>query len=113
MSENRYAITVRLRVGRKDGDSATVFGRGTAELLRGVEATGSLNQAAKSIGMAYSKAWTGIKNTEEQLGFPLIERRAQHGSVLTEKGRAFLLVYEQAESAAAEAASRIFAGKQF
>ena len=40
-----------------------MFGRGIASLCIGVRDTGSLNAAAKSMGMAYSKAWRIIKDT--------------------------------------------------
>ncbi len=97
-------VTVRLKVGAPGGDPATVFGAGTAALLRGVERTGSLNQAARSMGMAYSKAWTGVRRTEEHLGFPLLTRLGQRGSALTERGRALLECYERAVRAAEKAA---------
>lgn len=102
---DELACTVRLKLGRTGGDPATVFGRGTAALLRGVASYGSLNRAAAAMGMAYSKAWTGIRDTEAQLGFSLMERRAQRGCVLTPEGRRLLEAYERAERAA-EAAAR-------
>lgn len=52
------------------------LGVGTFELLRRVESEGSLNRAAASMGMAYSKAWQSIRRSEETLGFALLERQA-------------------------------------
>lgn len=92
--------SVRIKLGRPGGDESTVFGRGTAELLRGVERSGSLNQAAKDMGMAYSKAWTAIKKTEEHLGFALLERRGQRGSVITGEAKRVLEAYDRAGRAA-------------
>ncbi len=48
------------------------FGPGVAELLRRVQELHSLRSAAISMGMAYSKAWTVIKNAEQILGYKLL-----------------------------------------
>lgn len=104
---DKFIAGVRLKVGSPGSDPATAFGKGTAALLRGVDATGSLNRAAAGMGMAYSKAWTGINKTEEQLGFKLIDRQAQHGSVLTQRGRRLLEIYDKAERAAERAAQAV------
>ena len=39
-----------------DKNGEKFFGEGPARLLRGIEETGSLNAAAKAMGMAYTKA---------------------------------------------------------
>lgn len=74
-----------------------IFGRGVAQLCRGVDRTGSLNKAAKEIGMAYSKAWRIIKHTEEAFSMQLLDRNGAHGSTLTNEGKALLDAYEQLE----------------
>lgn len=48
------------------------FGPGVAELLRHVQTEKSLRAAANAMAMAYSKAWTVIKNSEASLGFKLL-----------------------------------------
>ena len=45
---------VKLSIGNDEANA--VFGRGVAMLCRGVRDDGSLNKAAKNMGMAYSKA---------------------------------------------------------
>lgn len=72
-----------------------VFGRGVAQLCRGVEETGSLNKAAKELGMAYSKAWRIVKHTEETFRIQLLERNGAHGSTLTDDGKALLEAYDE------------------
>ena len=99
---------VRLRVRREAQEPGSAFGYGTAMLLQGIEELHSLNQAAKRMGMAYSKAWKSIRATEEHLGFQLIERQAQHGSILTERGKRFLDCFLRAEAAAEAAAEAVF-----
>jgi len=110
---NPLHFNVRVKVFAPEGDPKYAFGKGTAMLLRGVDTLHSLNQAAKEMNMAYSKAWTSIKATEAHLGFPLIERHAQHGSELTEKGRRLLELYEEAERRAEDAIRGVFAGSEF
>lgn len=75
-------------------DGVQMFGPGMHELLRRVEETGSLHQAAKLMGMSYNKAWRAMRRAEDRLGVKLLERRAGGrdggGSVLTEEGAQFV-----------------------
>jgi molybdate transport system regulatory protein len=57
-------------------NNGKAFGDGPCELLRRVEQTKSLHQAAGQMGMAYSKAWQLIRTLEDRLGFVLLERKA-------------------------------------
>ena len=106
--DNELKCITRLRICRESEDTKTAFGHGTAQLLQGIQELQSLNRAAKRMGMAYSKAWKSIRSTEEHLGFQLIERKAQHGSVLTAEGVRFLDYFTRAETAAQQAAAEIF-----
>lgn len=72
------------------------FGPGTCELLERVAFTRSLNQAAKDMGMSYSKAWKSLKNTEESLGLKLLIRKGPQGSVLSREGMELLDCYQRA-----------------
>ena len=65
--------------------------------MRNVEETGSLNQAAKKMDMAYSKAWRILKNTSEALGCELVSSVRPKGSVLTEEGKMLLELYDKME----------------
>ena len=85
--------TVRLSIMNPDAESGSLFGRGIANLCLGVREAGSLNAAAKGMGMAYSKAWRIIKETEAALGIQLLNRDGAHGSTLTEEGDALLDAY--------------------
>lgn len=85
--------TIRLSITNPASESGSVFGRGIANLCLGVREAGSLNAAAKGMGMAYSKAWRIIKETEAALGIQLLNRDGAHGSTLTEEGDALLNAY--------------------
>lgn len=84
---------IRLAVKSEDSESNSQFGRGVANLCLGVRELGSLNAAAKSMKMAYSKAWRIIKETEAALGMQLLDRDGAHGSTLTENGAKLLDAY--------------------
>lgn len=90
---SKLEATVRLTVENPKQKGGSVFGPGIAALCTGVQKLGSLNAAAKSMGMAYSKAWRIIKDTETALGFPLLIRDGAHGSTLTEEGSQLLGIY--------------------
>lgn len=51
MEENKLHYHMKVRVFRKEG----AFGPGVAELMHHVEETGSLSEACRCMGMAYSK----------------------------------------------------------
>jgi len=55
-------------------DGEPVFGQGRDKLLRLIQRTGSINAAAKEMGIPYRKAWTYIDAMEKRLGFPLVNR---------------------------------------
>ena len=48
-------ISMSLRLCNEEGEK--IFGKGVAQLLRLIDKEGSLNAAAKKMGIAYSKAW--------------------------------------------------------
>lgn len=84
---------VRLAIKSDASDSNSQFGRGIANLCQGVRELGSLNAAAKSMKMAYSKAWRIVKDTEAALGIQLLDRDGAHGSSLTPDGDKLLDTY--------------------
>jgi len=90
--------TVRLSISNANNGSHSEFGRGVAQLCLGVQELGSLNAAAKSMGMAYSKAWRIVKDTEATLGFALLNRDGAHGSELTPEGAKLIAAYSKLEA---------------
>ncbi len=88
------------------------FGPGIASLLRRVEEKGSLLKAAQSMGMAYSKAWSILRETERVWGFKLTNRetggRDGGGSTLTPKGKRLLQAYEAFADQAKTQVSQVF-----
>lgn len=99
-------------------DGARMFGPGTYELLHHVGVTGSLHQAAKLMNMSYTKAWHLLRETEEHLGWALVERHvggaSGGGTSLTPRGRDLLHRFERfmdaTDSAMGDAFDRAFGG---
>ena len=99
--------SIRLSIKNPDSESGSVFGRGIADLCLGVREKGSLNAAAKSIGMAYSKAWRIIKQAEEGLDVALFLRQGARGSCLTDEARALIELYRRVERETKACANRV------
>ena len=80
-------------------DGKIIVGKGRAQLLSQIEITGSLSEAAKSMNMSYSHAWSEIKEISDALGEPVIEttRGGKEGgsSKLTSIGKEILKKYNK------------------
>lgn len=105
----KLETSVRLSVKNPDAENGSVFGRGIADLCLGVRERGSLNAAAKSMGMAYSKAWRIIKDTEAALGIQLLNRDGAHGSELTDEGNKLLDTYIAIDEKLSQEAQKLYA----
>lgn len=84
---------IRLVVGKND----EAFGPGVAEFLERIDRGGSMLSACKEMNMSYSKGWKMVKDAEECMGFPFLDKKAGGSgggnSRLTPQGRDFLRRY--------------------
>jgi molybdate transport repressor ModE-like protein len=72
MPSRRQLLKPRVKVWLEtDGNYA--FGFGLAEMLRAVEKSGSIKQAAADLGKSYRYVWGRIKEAEAALGTPLVD----------------------------------------
>lgn len=80
-------------------DSQCVVGEGRAELLHKIQEMESLSEAAQSMDMAYSHAWSEIKEISKAAGGPVVEasRGGRQGgsSHLTPLGKDILETFEK------------------
>ena len=94
---------------------AKCFGPGVAQLLHAVQQLHSLRAAALSMDMAYSKAWTVIKNSEKALGFPLLSSttggKGGGGASLTPEALRLLTAYDTFCAELHDAADELFRQK--
>ena len=95
MAQNELHLKVTLRI--YSDDDQRCFGPGIATLLQRVREHHSLRAGAASMEMAYSKAWTILRNAERTLGVKLISSttggRHGGGAVLTPEGEQMLAAY--------------------
>jgi len=56
-------------------DGQPFLGDGRFRLLSAIQRNGSINAAAKDIGISYRKAWSQLQAMEESSPFPLMYRR--------------------------------------
>lgn len=112
--EKNFRPVLSVRIFRE----GKCFGPGVAELLRRVQEHHSLRSAAISMEMAYSKAWTVIKNSEAELGFKLLisVTGGKHGggASLSPEAEKLLAAYDgycaSLRAFAAEEFDRVFCG---
>ena len=99
-------LTVRLMKNEK------CFGPGIAALLLRVEELHSLRSAAADMSMAYSKAWTILRQAEQELGFKLLESsvggKNGGGASQTEQARQLLAAYQAYSSELETENDRLF-----
>jgi molybdate transport system regulatory protein len=81
--------------------SEIALGPGKVELLKAIQETGSIRQAAADLEMSYMRAWLLIRTMNRCFNEPLVEvargGSAHGGAKLTSIGLAALKLYEQLE----------------
>lgn len=92
MIEIKYKVWIE-----KDGE--ILMGLGRDELLREIEKTGSIRQAAESMGITYRKALYFIDAMEKRAGKKIVEKvrggAGGGGSKLTDYGKQLLKEFEK------------------
>jgi molybdate transport system regulatory protein len=100
------AATVKPRIRVMRG-GAIVLGPGRADLLEAVRRTGSIRDAARSLGMSYMRAWELVKSLNAEFSRPLVTMArggaAHGGASLTAAGLEVLALYRAMEAASLKA----------
>ncbi len=91
-----------------DEDNNTIIGKGKMEMLESIEKTGSINQAAKQMGISYKTIWSRIKATEKHLNASIVHADRKLGTQLTAEGRELVRKYKQLKAACVSADDQIF-----
>ncbi len=91
-------MELKCRIWVEDENRNRIMGEGVIALLRGIDETRSINQAAAGLKMSYRNAWGKIEKTEARLDTRLVERTVggSHGggSRLTPQGRAWIEAFD-------------------
>ena len=91
----RVTPTMRLRLWLET-PGGMLLGLGRVELLLRIQESGSLNKAAKAMGMSYRAAWGRLKASEKMAGEPLMEKSGgQRGFVLTPGGERLAQAFKE------------------
>lgn len=84
-------------------DAEAYIGPGRADLLEGIERSGSIGAAGKAMGMSYKRAWSLVQALNAGFGAPLVVTSRggseQGGAQLTDLGREVLSRYRAMQSA--------------
>ena len=98
-SADQPSLSPRCRI---TGGTKIAFGPGKAALLRLVEETGSIGEAAKRMEMSYMRAWSLIQTMNTCFKAPVITTvRGGHkrgGAELTATGQRVLALYQRMEA---------------
>ncbi len=94
---------VRGRFWLVNDDGTEWIGIGRVQLLRAIEESGSIRQAAQRLGMSYKRAWSLVQAMNRLGPQPMVIRetggRHGGGARLTAYGRRTLAVYAEVEAA--------------
>jgi molybdate transport system regulatory protein len=103
-SSTTPAARPRIRIQRGDD---IAFGPGKAELLGHLDNMGSLNKAAKLMGMSYMKAWLLVQIMNRSFKKPLVKSArggaSGGGAELTPAGQRVLELYREMHRASTKA----------
>lgn len=89
---------------------AVAIGPGKADILEGIQETGSLAETARRLGMSYQRVWMLVGAMNKDFVSPLVETQrggaSRGGAVLTETGQRVLTIYRETERAAQAAVAK-------
>jgi molybdate transport system regulatory protein len=91
-----YKVTGSLWI---ECDGERFFGPGRVELLQRIEETGSINKAAKEMGMSYKKAWEMVNALNSQVSKPFVITQTGGekggGSIITPEAKQLIAYHNQ------------------
>ncbi|WNH12766.1 winged helix-turn-helix domain-containing protein [Thalassobellus suaedae] len=90
-----YKIKSRVWI---EHDNHVLLGEGRVQLLKAIEATGSLSKAAKSLNLSYKKAWNLIDSVNKSAKKPVTLNstggKGGGGAELTDYGKSLIKVFD-------------------
>ncbi|MGL5112097.1 MAG: winged helix-turn-helix domain-containing protein [Flavobacterium sp.] len=82
-----------------ESEEGIVLSEGRVKLLKLIDETGSLNQAAKAMGLSYQKAWRLVDESNKTAASPLVTTqiggKRGGGTVLTPYGKSLIASFEE------------------
>lgn len=74
VSKNYHKLKLNYKIWIETDSDVSILGEGKWKLLTAIKETGSLKAAVESMGLSYRQTWTKLKEIEEKLGFPIIQK---------------------------------------
>ena len=68
-------LQLKTKIWIENDSGEIVLGQGRIRMLEAIDRTGSINAAAKALGMSYKAVWERLRRTEERLGKVLVIRK--------------------------------------
>jgi molybdate transport system regulatory protein len=94
--KSNYKVTGSLWI---ECDGERFFGPGRVELLERIEETGSINKAAKQMGMSYKKAWEMVNALNSQASKPFVITQTGGekggGSIITPEAKQLIAYHSE------------------
>ena len=82
-----------------EGEEKRFLGPGRVELLERIADTGSINQAAKQMGMSYKKAWDMVNSINQHTIKPIVATQTGGekggGTIVTEEGKQLIAAFKK------------------
>lgn len=92
-------IKFKYKIWLSSLDGKGIMGDGKWKILKAIEEHGSLKAATDALGITYRRTWGDLKEIEEMLGFPLLDksRGGKEGgnTTLTPEGRKLVEAFDQ------------------
>ena len=109
--DDKIVMKVKFKIWLEE-KGGVAFAEGRKMLLESIERLGSLNAAAKELGMSYRAAWGKIKATEKVLGIKLLEvttgGKGGGGATLTPEAKELISKYKKFDDRVALLVEREF-----
>jgi molybdate transport system regulatory protein len=89
----------KYKIWLETSNGTGILGDGKIDFLKAIDKEGSIQAASRIKKISYRKAWDDLKNAEEMLGFPLVNKYrggADGGSTcLTDECKALIKSYDE------------------
>ncbi len=112
MAKNYQKLKLNYKIWVETDAHVSIFGEGKWKLLKAIKETGSLRAAVENQGLSYRQTWSKLKNIEEKLGFPIIEKTrggAQGGQTkLTTQGEKIVDFFDKVYNEFEPSVKKIF-----
>ena len=110
--KRQNATLMRPIIGVQLAKEKAFLSQETVRFMRLIDRMESVKEGCAKAGISYSKGWSVIRDAEEELGYPIVERR-QGGKAggearLTEKGRKLITRFEQYEKEVIRLAQQLY-----